>query len=230
MADAVNRNFGSAAPSIARGWSALADWLAVAVAVALPWSTSVSQILIVAWLVALDPDARRRDDAARTAKPGRRAAGAALAAGAGRNALGERALDRALRGARRLPQAAGHSAAAGAVPPLASAACYVLYGFLASCVGAADRLVGSDRAVELLAAFTCRDKLPGMPVQGLHRAELRIPDLRVRPARARVRSLARSDASRSPPAPRCWRCLFLANIFYICARAHRARRDARCCS
>jgi O-antigen ligase len=33
----------------------LADWLAVAVAVALPWSTSVSQILIVVWLLVLLP-------------------------------------------------------------------------------------------------------------------------------------------------------------------------------
>jgi O-antigen ligase len=33
----------------------VADWLAVAVAVALPWSTSVSQILIVIWLIALFP-------------------------------------------------------------------------------------------------------------------------------------------------------------------------------
>jgi len=32
-----------------------ADWLAVAVAVTLPWSTSISQILIVLWLVALIP-------------------------------------------------------------------------------------------------------------------------------------------------------------------------------
>lgn len=33
----------------------VADWLAVGVAVALPWSTSISQILIVIWLVALLP-------------------------------------------------------------------------------------------------------------------------------------------------------------------------------
>jgi O-antigen ligase len=32
-----------------------ADWLAVAIAVALPWSTSVSQILIVVWLLVLLP-------------------------------------------------------------------------------------------------------------------------------------------------------------------------------
>src|SRR2546423_15299996 len=33
----------------------VADWLAVGVAVALPWSISVSQILTVAWLIALIP-------------------------------------------------------------------------------------------------------------------------------------------------------------------------------
>ena len=54
MADAVNptrigRAFDRAA------LERLADWLAVAVAVTLPWSTSISQILIVAWLAALVP-------------------------------------------------------------------------------------------------------------------------------------------------------------------------------
>ena len=33
----------------------LADWLAVGVAVAMPWSISISQILTVAWLIALIP-------------------------------------------------------------------------------------------------------------------------------------------------------------------------------
>ena len=33
----------------------VADWLAVGVAVALPWSISISQILTVAWLLALIP-------------------------------------------------------------------------------------------------------------------------------------------------------------------------------
>jgi O-antigen ligase len=54
MADAVNPNrlgrvFDRAA------LERLADWLAVAVAVAMPWSTSISQILIVAWLIVLIP-------------------------------------------------------------------------------------------------------------------------------------------------------------------------------
>ena len=54
MADAVNPNrIGRAFDRAAL--ERLADWLAVAVAVALPWSTSISQILIVAWLVALIP-------------------------------------------------------------------------------------------------------------------------------------------------------------------------------
>src|SRR5947209_12315108 len=38
-------------PRLAR----VADWLAVGVAVAMPWSISISQILTVAWLVALIP-------------------------------------------------------------------------------------------------------------------------------------------------------------------------------
>jgi len=33
----------------------LADWAAVAVAVALPWSTSATSILLVAWLITLIP-------------------------------------------------------------------------------------------------------------------------------------------------------------------------------
>src|SRR5947207_11434781 len=33
----------------------VADWLAVGVAVAMPWSISASQILTVAWLIALIP-------------------------------------------------------------------------------------------------------------------------------------------------------------------------------
>ena len=52
MADAVNPNrIGRAFDRAAV--ERVADWLAVAVAVTLPWSTSISQILIVAWLVAL---------------------------------------------------------------------------------------------------------------------------------------------------------------------------------
>ena len=52
-----------------------ADWLAVGVAVAMPWSISISQILTVAWLVALVPTLDVAIDAARAAEPGRRAAG-----------------------------------------------------------------------------------------------------------------------------------------------------------
>ena len=54
MADAVNPNRIGRAFDRA-GLERLADWLAVAVAVTMPWSTSISQILIVAWLVALVP-------------------------------------------------------------------------------------------------------------------------------------------------------------------------------
>lgn len=52
MADATTARF----PAFDRArLKRVADWLAVAVAVALPWSTSISQILIVVWLVALIP-------------------------------------------------------------------------------------------------------------------------------------------------------------------------------
>lgn len=54
MADATTAKFFDRAfdrATLAR----VADWLAVAVAVALPWSTSISQVLIVVWLVVLIP-------------------------------------------------------------------------------------------------------------------------------------------------------------------------------
>ena len=160
MADAVNRN------RIGRAFDRavlerLADWLAVAVAVTLPWSTSISQILIVALAHRADSDARRRDGAARIAKPGRRAAGAALDAGACRDAVGERALDRAHRRARRLPQAARSFRCCWRSSAAPSAAGCVLYGFLASCVRAADRVR------RRLAAAVPRDRRqsPGVPVR-----------------------------------------------------------------
>jgi hypothetical protein len=54
MVDAVNPNrIGRAFDR--EGLARLADWLAVAVVATLPWSTSISQILIVAWLVVLIP-------------------------------------------------------------------------------------------------------------------------------------------------------------------------------
>jgi O-antigen ligase len=54
MADAVNPNrIGRAFDRAAL--ERLADWLAVAVVITLPWSTSISQILIVAWLGVLVP-------------------------------------------------------------------------------------------------------------------------------------------------------------------------------
>jgi O-antigen ligase len=36
-------------------WSAVVDWLAVGVAVSLPWSTTATDVLVVAWLVAVLP-------------------------------------------------------------------------------------------------------------------------------------------------------------------------------
>ena len=74
----------------------VADWLAVGVAVAMPWSISASQILTAALAAGADPHAGRGRGAPRTAQRGRRAAGAALAAGARRNAVGERAVGRTL--------------------------------------------------------------------------------------------------------------------------------------
>src|SRR5438270_577162 len=52
MADTITATLsGFDRPRLAR----VADWLAVGVAVAMPWSISISQILTVAWLVALIP-------------------------------------------------------------------------------------------------------------------------------------------------------------------------------
>jgi hypothetical protein len=46
-------------------WTALVDWLAVGVAVSLPWSTTATDVLVVAWFVAvlptLEPPALRRE-------------------------------------------------------------------------------------------------------------------------------------------------------------------------
>src|ERR1017187_6737386 len=44
--------------SIREQLTVLADWLAVAVAVSLPWSTSATSILVVVWLVVLLPTLR----------------------------------------------------------------------------------------------------------------------------------------------------------------------------
>ena len=36
-------------------WTAVIDWLAVGVAVSLPWSTSVTAILVTLWILAVLP-------------------------------------------------------------------------------------------------------------------------------------------------------------------------------
>jgi hypothetical protein len=54
MADAMTDTFISRAFDRAR-LSLIADWLAVGAVAAMPWSTSISQILIVVWLVVLIP-------------------------------------------------------------------------------------------------------------------------------------------------------------------------------
>ena len=100
----------------------VADGLAVAVAVSLPWSTSATEILVWAWFVGAHPHARPGCAAARAADAGRRSAGAAVCAGAVRDALGvRRAVQGAARRLERLLQAAVHSALHPAFPPLASA-------------------------------------------------------------------------------------------------------------
>jgi len=53
MADAVNgRRIGALDRA---ALERLADWLAVAIVAAMPWSTSIFQILIVLWLIVLVP-------------------------------------------------------------------------------------------------------------------------------------------------------------------------------
>src|SRR5262245_413626 len=54
MADVANASFIGRALDRER-LAMLADWLAVAVAVALPWSTTVSETFIILWLLALLP-------------------------------------------------------------------------------------------------------------------------------------------------------------------------------
>ena len=92
----------------------------------------------------------------------------------------------------------------------------VLYGFLVSCVvlliaSWGFMIAGTWRRGRVLRAGQAARHSGA----GLHRAERRVPDLRVRPARGRVRHACASGASRSRRAPRCWRCLFLVNIIYI---------------
>jgi hypothetical protein len=60
MADVANANFIGRALDRAR-LATLADWLAAGVAVALPWSTSVSEIFILLWLLALLPTLTRNE-------------------------------------------------------------------------------------------------------------------------------------------------------------------------
>ena len=53
MADTTGASFDRAA--LRARLAHVAHWLAVGVAVAMPWSISISQILTVAWLAALIP-------------------------------------------------------------------------------------------------------------------------------------------------------------------------------
>jgi hypothetical protein len=53
MTRAVKKHFTLVIDQIRRGETA--DWLVVAIAVSLPWSTSLTAILIVLWLIAVVP-------------------------------------------------------------------------------------------------------------------------------------------------------------------------------
>src|SRR5690349_24899592 len=54
MADVATANFFARASDRAR-FAAVADWLVVAVAATLPWSTTISEVCTVLWLLALLP-------------------------------------------------------------------------------------------------------------------------------------------------------------------------------
>ena len=179
----------------------------------MPWSISISQILTVAWLVALVPTLDVAINAARIAKSRRRATSAALAAGADRHVLGGRAVARTPCRVRRLSQASRHSIAACAIPPLRARHLRDLW---LPCLlhGAAARLVGADDAVEMLQRLRA-GKNPRPAGERLHRAEHRIPGLRLRPARISRPIAGARAAAGSRPEPSCSPVFSSANIFYI---------------
>ena len=98
--------------------AAIADGLAIAVAVSLPWSTSATSILLVALAARAHSDARLERRSPRTGDAGGRLAGAAVPARRARNAVGRCQPGRALEGPRLVFQAAGDSAAVRAISPL----------------------------------------------------------------------------------------------------------------
>ena len=73
-------------------WMQLADWLAVGVAVSLPWSTSATGILIAVWLITVLPTLNVGFGPARACDRRRRLAGPALGAGGSRDVVGRRDL------------------------------------------------------------------------------------------------------------------------------------------
>ena len=105
-------------PSIDRPMGQLADGLAIAVAVALPWSSSVVSILVVLWLLALLPTLKARDVRREVAT----AAGALPVALVVLGALGMLWADvpwpERLGGLDSFLKLLMHPASAGAVPPL----------------------------------------------------------------------------------------------------------------
>ena len=76
---------------------ALPDWLAIGVALSLPWSTSLTGIVIALWLLAVLPTLDRDMLWAGARQSGRRAAGPAVGFRRLRHAVGRRHLERALR-------------------------------------------------------------------------------------------------------------------------------------
>ena len=89
-------SFAEAMPFDRRRLLPLADWLAVGVAVSLPWSTSATSILIALWLVAVLAGAEHWRDLARNRKSGRIFSNLALAARGTRDAVGRRHMGRAI--------------------------------------------------------------------------------------------------------------------------------------
>jgi hypothetical protein len=168
MADAVNPNrIGRAFDRAAL--ERLADWLAVAVVITLPWSTSISQILIVAWLGVLVPTL----DVAMVRRELQSPAGAlpvllwllALVGVLWAGASGNVSWAERIAGLGGFHKLLIIPVVAGAVPPLAARLVRTLW-IRRVLRGAADRLG------HRLAAAVPRD---GAPVrrsgQGLHRAE-----------------------------------------------------------
>ena len=192
-------------------WTAVVDWLAVGVAVSLPWSTSATDILVALWLVAVLPtlelpSLRRELSTAAAYLPV-----LLVAARRRRHAMGRRQLGRASRRPEQIPPAAVHSAAAAAFSKLGTWRLGVvgLFGLdIRRCCWCPGRSL-------LIPALASRENDHRRPGQGIHFAERGIS------------SSAPSACSALPAEPRArsagawrWRSvgrrlLFLANILFV---------------